>query len=123
MSSLAFITGETIPAFAGHLVNHSRRREDQRLAVGDSGVIVDDQFVAARTTVLARYLLTRRITDDEIRSLEERSNFISVTVHQFGDLVFAPISYCTSNFEVLNCGLYVYNIIFFFFFWIYYIIP
>ena len=80
MSSVALVAGEAIATLAGHFVHHSRRREDQRLAVGDPGVVVDDQLVAARASVLARYLLARRVANSEGRSLEERSNFVPVTV-------------------------------------------
>lgn len=80
MSSFAFIAGETVAALAGHLVHHSRRRENQRLAVGDSGVIVDDQLIATRAPVLARYVLARRVANGEGHSLEKRSDFVPITV-------------------------------------------
>lgn len=62
---LAFVTGEAVLTFADHLVHHSRRCQNQCLAIGDSGIVIYGQSIAAAASVFAWYVLARRITDGE----------------------------------------------------------
>jgi len=58
------ITDEAVPTATGHLVQHPGRCQDQRLAVGDPGVVVYSQSIAAAAPIFARHVFARRITDN-----------------------------------------------------------
>jgi len=65
LPSFTSITDEAVPTLTGHLVQHSGRRQDQRLAVGDPGIIVYSQSVAAAASVFARHVFAWRIVNDK----------------------------------------------------------
>lgn len=88
----ASVAGEAIPALTSHLVQYSGRRQDQRLAVGDPGVVVYSQSIATAASVFARHIFTRRIADDKRVTFEQFLDFVSIAHQQIGHLVLRPIS-------------------------------
>lgn len=89
---LALLAGETLTTLANSLVNDFGRSQDQRRAAGYSSVLVNDDFVAADSVVLACIAVAGRVADGQIRSLEQFFELSAFFVQKFFDLVFSSVS-------------------------------
>lgn len=88
----ALVADEAFPTLTGHLMQHPGRCQNQRLAVGDPGVVVYSQSIAAYAPIFARHAFAGRITDGDRVTLEQRLDLVSIAHQQIGHFVPRPIS-------------------------------
>ena len=68
------------------------RGQNQGWTVGDPGVLVDDDAVAAGAAVLTGVVLAGRVADGQVRALDKRLDLQAFALQEVIDFLFGAVS-------------------------------